>query len=302
MSFQDKLLPLLLDCTPLAKDIVSIIINYLSFKGIFSFKFGKKGTANGQFESPYGIATDGHQIYVSDDSRIQVFDQIGNFISQWGTKGEGLGKFHSIRCIFVHKFELYVMDRGNSTSYVQVFALPDGKFLSQFACGKNCCGVGIAISDSHVYLSSDCILDEMRKYTLEGKLVKIWGSSEFENDKVKRVCLPKGVAIYNNKIYVADRGNHRVIVYSLNGEYQTQWGNADETDDERRFYSPYSVKIYNESIFVSDFYCIRQFDENGNFIQVWGGNDMLREPTDFIFFNGLCYVVEHGRHQIKVFK
>jgi sugar lactone lactonase YvrE len=54
------------------------------------------GTGNGQFNSPAGIAIDiSNNIYVADSGnyRIQKFDSLNNYITQWGSKGTGNGQF-----------------------------------------------------------------------------------------------------------------------------------------------------------------------------------------------------------------
>jgi streptogramin lyase len=55
----------------------------------FVTKWGSTGTANGQFQSPRGIAVDssGH-VFVADayNHRIQKFTNTGGFIKQWGEK------------------------------------------------------------------------------------------------------------------------------------------------------------------------------------------------------------------------
>ena len=59
-------------------------------------KWGKAGTANGQFVNANGIAVDkGGNVYVadSDNHRIQVFSASGKFVRKWGSHGGGNGQF-----------------------------------------------------------------------------------------------------------------------------------------------------------------------------------------------------------------
>src|SRR5207244_1331791 len=52
---------------------------------------------DGQFNFPYGVATDGSgNVYVADDGnhRIQKFDASGTFLTAWGSDGSGNGQFH----------------------------------------------------------------------------------------------------------------------------------------------------------------------------------------------------------------
>jgi sugar lactone lactonase YvrE len=64
--------------------------------GRFLTKWGTYGTANGQFNSPQGVATDpSGNVYVSDgyNERIQKFTANGTFITKWGRDGSGNGEF-----------------------------------------------------------------------------------------------------------------------------------------------------------------------------------------------------------------
>lgn len=56
--------------------------------GNLLLKFGKRGTADGDFDAPFGICYFKNKIYVSDtrNSRIEVFDKTGKYLKTWATK------------------------------------------------------------------------------------------------------------------------------------------------------------------------------------------------------------------------
>ncbi|TCD03431.1 NHL repeat-containing protein [Pedobacter psychroterrae] len=56
--------------------------------GNLLLKFGKRGTADGDFDAPFGICYFKNKIYVSDtrNSRIEVFDKTGKYLKTWDTK------------------------------------------------------------------------------------------------------------------------------------------------------------------------------------------------------------------------
>jgi len=87
--------------------------------GQYVAKFGAKGTGNGQFEAPYGIATEpvSGDLYVADsaNNRIQELSPTGAFLMAYGKKGEGSGEFSSPDAIAVNSTgDVYVTDTGNS--------------------------------------------------------------------------------------------------------------------------------------------------------------------------------------------
>ena len=70
-------------------DTLNNRIQKFNSNGTFITKWGSKGTADGQFNFPDGIAVDSSgNVYVADDgnNRIQKFDSNGTFITKWGSK------------------------------------------------------------------------------------------------------------------------------------------------------------------------------------------------------------------------
>ena len=91
------------------------------FDGEYKFvaKFGSKGTGNGQFEGPEGIATDPKTgtLYVADTgkNRVEAFTTNGTFLTTFGTAGTGEGQFKfPVGLAFNATGTLYVDDYGNN--------------------------------------------------------------------------------------------------------------------------------------------------------------------------------------------
>jgi DNA-binding beta-propeller fold protein YncE len=82
--------------------------------------FGGKGTGNGQFKEPTGIAISGEDAYVVDrgNNRVQEFKlktTSGEYLSQFGTSGSGNGQFKEPQGIALDKEgHAWVADAGNS--------------------------------------------------------------------------------------------------------------------------------------------------------------------------------------------
>ena len=75
--------------------------------GKFIKAWGKHGKAQGEFDTPHGIALDSAgRVFVADrvNSRVQIFDPDGNFVAEWKQFGRPSG-------VFIDKNDiLYVAD------------------------------------------------------------------------------------------------------------------------------------------------------------------------------------------------
>ena len=95
---------------------------------------GAQGFGDGEFETPFGLASDGDgNLYVNDAAynyRIQVLDRFGTFVRKWGEFGAGPGQFDFAAGIAVDADRtVWVADHGNNR--VQWFSAT-GTFLGQF--------------------------------------------------------------------------------------------------------------------------------------------------------------------------
>jgi DNA-binding beta-propeller fold protein YncE len=89
---------------------------------------------DGLFRQPTDVAWDSKgNIYITDgyiNSRVAKFDKNGDWVKQWGSKGNGPGQFNLPHSIAIDRNDnVYVGDRSNRR--VQVFDT-EGKFLRQF--------------------------------------------------------------------------------------------------------------------------------------------------------------------------
>ncbi|MBK7600259.1 MAG: 6-bladed beta-propeller [Acidobacteria bacterium] len=83
-----------------------------SAKGKFQYEWGKKGNGPGEFNLPHGIATDNQgRVYVCDRSnaRVQIFDPMGKYISEW--KDPQMGRPYGIS-IGING-DVFVVDGGD---------------------------------------------------------------------------------------------------------------------------------------------------------------------------------------------
>ena len=157
-------------------------------------------------------------VYVADTSnnQVQVFNCEGQFIKDWGSRGNANGQFDAPAGIAVDvSRRVYVADTANNR--VQVFR-------------------GIDVDESG------------RRY-VSGEFLSKWGSKgsgdgEFSN--------PHAIAVDGSgKVYVADTGNNRVQVFSSDGVYLGQWGSFGDGDGQ--FSNPQGIAAdYSGNVYVAD--------------------------------------------------
>jgi DNA-binding beta-propeller fold protein YncE len=158
---------------------------------------GSGGAASGQFQAPRGLAlgADG-SLYVADsrNHRIQRFAPDGTVLSVWG--------------IFAD------ISKGDA---------PGGTFNEPW---------GVAVGpDGSVYVS-DTWNHRVQKFTAEGEFLRSWGNfgqakaaPGVPPDSGDSFYGPRGIAVDGQgRVYVADTGNKRIVVFDADGSYLTQFG------------------------------------------------------------------------------
>ena len=93
-------------------------VKVFDLTGNYIHDIGSKGTGDGQFLKPRGLAIDrfGNVLVADDDNhRLQVFTPEGEFVSKIGRKGKKLGEFNEPEDVAVSKNgRVYVTDYSNS--------------------------------------------------------------------------------------------------------------------------------------------------------------------------------------------
>jgi DNA-binding beta-propeller fold protein YncE len=245
--------------------------------------WGVHGTAEGQFDSPQGVATVPGSVYVADayNSRIQAFDPSGNFLFTWG------------------------------------FGVQDGLFKREYctsACQKGIPGqqygqihtpTGIAATKNYVYVA-DFQASRIERFALNGKgPVLNWGSFGSGNTQFKN---PAAVASDSTgHVYVADTGNNRIKKFAANGAFLTKWSNAGSADGQVQF--PWGIAADNAgNVYVADTYNnrVEKFSANGKFLAKWGktgtGNGQFSHPFGIATDRGgNVYVADTFNDRIQKF-
>ncbi len=187
--------------------------------GNFLSAWGSKGTADGQFDGPDGIAVDDSGVvYVADrfNNRAQRFDASGNFLGAWGRTGSGDGEFDAPTCLaFDRQGRIYITEYGNNR--IQKFD-HGGAFLGKWGhhgTGDGAISVPIGITLDRV--GSVYVVDNqnnrVEKFDGNGTYLMQWGGKGNGDDQF---VTPIEIKIdTHGDIYVTDWGNNRVQKFHL---------------------------------------------------------------------------------------
>jgi DNA-binding beta-propeller fold protein YncE len=139
---------------------------------------------------------------------------------------------------------------------------------------------GLALDGhGHVYLS-EYTNDRIAEYTLQGSLVRKWGtfgSGVGQLDGPAKLALD---AIGN--VYVTETGNNRIQKFSATGEPLAQWGGGQASAQPGKFNFPIGIAIDEHGIvYVADAanYRIQKLSPTGGFLAQWGSEGS--EPGQF---------------------
>ena len=146
----------------------------------------------------------------------------------------------------------------------------------------------------------------VRVYNTEGKLLHSWSPA-----KVGRVhMLHVGPA---GNIWIADNHGHTVTKYTPKGEVLLSLGSFAEAGmDAQHFAEPTDVSTSSDGkfVYVSDGYInkrVVRFDEDGNYLGMWGGKDAGIKDGQFILphsltvLNNRVYVADREGARVQVF-
>ena len=242
------------------------ILKYDS-EGNFVTKWGSEGTGNGEFQTPYGVATyddffDGIYVYVSDsfNNCIQKFDSYGNFVTKWGSYGTEQGQFDDPKGLDVDTSGyVYVADYGNHR--IQKFD-SDGNFITQWY-GPSGYGdelnqpYDVGTFENAFVVVADTGNDRIQCFDDKGNFIAKWDGSEEGNEGI--LDQPSGIAVEssgNGYVYVTDTANHRIQKFTIDGSFITRWG--QEGGGNGDFYQPTGIAVdYRGYVYVSEGYTSR---------------------------------------------
>ena len=125
---------------------------------------------------------------------------------------------------------------------------------------------GVAVSKDDIIAISDFSSDQVKKYSLQGKLLSIIGNNRGNNNG--QFNGPRGLVFSSNKmLYVVDRYNHRVQVFQQDDKFAFTFGSKGSNPGQ--FQCPVRIAINTDNrVLVSDLdgNHISLFSHTGSFI------------------------------------
>ncbi len=283
----------------------------------------------GEFLAPlYGLCVDQQgSLFVVDNgnSRVQKFDNAGNFIILWGNFGSANANFHNPTGVACDgKGDVWVVDTNNHR--VQKFDGKMGGYIMKFGSRGNGEGQfnspwGIAVDRvrGYVYVV-DSANFRVQKFDMTGEFIMSWGS--FGNGD-GQFYFPRGIAVdpSDGMVYVVDMGNHRIQKFDTSTnvlpQLLTKWGGSSEpghasspqAQEAGQLRSPWGIAIDSAGdVYVSDTgnHRVEKFDKEGNFITQWGGygngNGQFNFPYGLaVDARGSVFVVDSGNTRVEQF-
>jgi sugar lactone lactonase YvrE len=298
----------------------------------FLTKWGSNGTADGQFNSPQGVATDAAgNVYVADvvNHRIQKFSSDGNFLTKWGSFGTGDGQFNRPVGVATDPAgNVYVADSFNAR--IQKFT-SDGTFLTKWGSlgpgeGQFDDPVGVATDAAgNVYVADDDNNHRIQKFAADGTFLRMYGwgvdtgASGFETctsgceagtpgSGDGQFSSPQDVATDPaGNVYVADTFNHRIQKFDSDNVFLTKWGSFGTGAGQ--FSQPFGVATDPAgNVYVADSinHRIQRFSSEGTFELSFGssgtGDGQFNLPNAVAAdCRGNVYVADAGNHRIQKF-
>lgn len=230
---------------------------------------GKKGSSDGKgaaarFNRPYGITTDGTNLYVTD-SNNHCIRQIEIESGMVSTLAGGVGEVG------------YVDGKGMQAR----FFIPEGITTD---------GANLYVSDTHNHSIRKIDLERETVSTIAG----LSGAPGFADDVSAnaRFSYPKGITTDGRNLYVIDFGNHRIrkvviasgLVTTIGGGTVSAEDSAVEEGESARFNYPTGITTDGRSLYVVDTFnrSVRKLTVSGGAVYTIAGKADLEGAIDGI--------------------
>ncbi len=252
-----------------------------------------------------GVAVDSQdRVFVFDRGPhpVLIFDSHGKFLNAWGED-----QFVRPHGIWIAPDDtLYLTDDLDHTIHHYT---PDGQRLRTLGTSGQASDTGVVNQDyrtikrgappfnqptnlvlaptGEMFVTDGYGNARVHKFSAAGELLLSWGEPGTEPGQFN---LPHGIALDSNgRVFVADRENSRIQIFSQEGEYLDEWPDIARPcelffDDQDRAYVAevgYHAGTPNPRLDETGGR-LSIFDSDGNLLARWGGGRDPYQPGDFI--------------------
>ena len=289
-----------ISCSPF-----TVILKPFQVKPVLSF--GKRGSSEGMFMYPLGVAvSDRDEIVVADqcNHRVQVFDSNGTFLRSFGHKGENDGEFNYPIGIAINKGrQIFVADRYNHR--IQILSW-EGRHLGSFG--------GKGSPDSQLLNPWGLSLDSTGNVIVVdrgNKLIKIFtpdGRFVMKIGEQGSFIFPVHCVQCGEYFIVSDSSEHCIKVFNREGHFQYKFGKKGEGDGD--FNCPRFLSVtQSKHLLVCDQgnRRIQVFELDGKFVGKFGTNGsklgQFKEPFSVaVLSNDQIVVCDKTNNRIQIFQ
>ncbi|MFL6324092.1 MAG: 6-bladed beta-propeller [Nitrososphaeraceae archaeon] len=271
----------------------------------------------------------------TDEFNVYKFDNDGNFILGWGSRGSGPGQFYHAHGIAIDSSgNVYVSDQGNFQSKLShPDAIPhiskftaDGKFITKWGSQGSGDGQFTRVEDMAIDSSGNVYVAELgnsriSKFTADGKFITKWGSensnaaatttaaSSSSSSIEGSLDKPWGVAVDSSgNILVTDKGRNMAFKFTSDGKYLQTLVSTGPADGQLQH--PHGIAIDSSgNFYIADqvHANIQKFSPDGKFLLKFGSEGRGEGP----FFHrphgvavdssGNIFVADSGNHRVEKF-
>lgn len=240
-------------------------------------------------QEPWGVAIDRQGCLVVTEfgnSCVSVFDAYGERVRSFGRQGLCDGDFYRLSGVAVdEKGAIYVIDSNNR---IQKFD-QDGNFLGKTILDYDKIrGIAFNAFNKRLYATCDNCVQALNS---DLSLFITFGKLSF----------PHGIACDSTgKIYVADYGNSRIMVFKPNGRIYSVF--AKQGHDALSY--PVGIAIdSNQQVYVTErsSKSVSVFGKDGLFLTSFGGNIGISPHGLVVDNSGIVYVFDYSNNAIHLF-
>lgn len=257
----------------------------------------QKDTGKGPLDDVCGLAIDDRgQLYAFNrgEHPLCVFDREGNLVASWGEglfkRGHGacIGPDGSIYCTddrdhVIHKFDpegkllmtLGKKGQPSDTGYMEKRDYFERLITVERAAPPFNRPTGVAVSFSgFIYAADGYGNARVHKFTPDGELVLSWGEPGGGPSQFR--C-PHSIWVdRKERIWVADRENHRIQIFDEQGEFIDHWNDVVRPTD-----------IFidaDDTVYITELCCrMSVFSIDGKLLARWGNAKEEDDPDTALF-------------------